>query len=152
MTLADGSKQNVLVPQVYVRVRPGDVNGSGGLLSGSDVNLNLSGDVTNSGTVAGRNLVRISADNIRNMGGTVSADTLALQATRDIDNIGGVMQAQSAAVLSAGHDLNITTTTQSSSNSAGANSFSQSGINRLAGLYVSGPAGVLLASAGNNIT
>jgi len=81
----------------------------------------------------------------------MSADTLALQATRDIDNIGGVMQVQSAAVLSAGRDLNITTTTQSSSKTVGANSFSQSGIDRVAGLYISGPAGVLLASAGNNI-
>jgi filamentous hemagglutinin len=26
VTLADGSRQSVLVPQVYARVRPGDVN------------------------------------------------------------------------------------------------------------------------------
>ena len=134
-----------------VRVQPGDVNGSGALMSGRDVDINLNGDVTNSGRIAGRNLVRISADNIRNMGGTMAADTLALQATKDIDNIGGVMKAQSAAILQAGHDLNITTTTQSSSHNVGANSFSQSGIDRVAGLYVSAPAGVLLASAGNNI-
>jgi len=151
VTLPDGSKQSVLVPQVYVRVRPGDVDGGGALLSGRDVDINLTGDVTNSGKIAGRNLVRISADNIRNMGGTMAADTLALQATKDIDNIGGVMKAQSAAVLQAGHDLNITTTTQSSSHTVGANSFSQTGIDRVAGLYVSAPAGVLLASAGNNI-
>jgi len=151
VTLPDGSHQSVLVPQLYVRVRPGDVHGDGGLLSGSDVNINLSGDVANSGTVAGRNLVRISADNIRNMGGNMVADTLALQATKDIDNIGGAMQAQSAAVLSAGHDINVTTTTQSTTWNNGANSYSLSGVDRVAGLYVSGPAGVLLASAGNNI-
>jgi filamentous hemagglutinin len=149
--LPDGSMQSVLVPQVYVRVQPGDLDGSGALLAGREVNINLSGDFTNSGTVAGRNLVNISADNIRNMGGTMSAGTLALQATRDIDNVGGALRAQDAALLSAGRDLNLTTTTQSSANTVGANKFAQTGIDRVAGLYVSGPAGVLLASAGNNI-
>ncbi|SFG82775.1 filamentous hemagglutinin [Duganella sp. CF458] len=149
--LPDGSTQSVLVPQVYVRVQPGDLDGSGALMAGKEVNINLTGDFANSGTVAGRNLVNISADNIRNMGGTMSAGTLALQATKDIDNVGGTLKAQNAALLSAGRDLNLTTTTQSSSNTVGANSFAQTGIDRVAGLYVSGPAGVLLASAGNNI-
>jgi filamentous hemagglutinin len=149
--LADGSTQSVLVPQVYVRVQAGDLDGSGALLAGREVNINLTGDFTSSGTVAGRNLVNIGADNIRNMGGTISAGTLALQATEDIDNVGGTLKAQNAALLSAGRDLNLTSTTQSSSNTVGANSFSQTGIDRVAGLYVSGPAGVLLASAGNNI-
>ena len=148
--LADGTMQSVLVPQVYVRVQAGDLDGSGALLAGREVNINLTGDFSSSGTVAGRNLVKIGADNIRNMGG-ISAGTLALQATKDIDNIGGTLKAQNAALLSAGRDLNLTSTTQSSSNTVGANSFSQTGIDRVAGLYVSGPAGVLLASAGNNI-
>ncbi|KRB92814.1 hemagglutinin repeat-containing protein [Duganella sp. Root198D2] len=149
--MPDGSTQSVLVPQVYVRVQPGDLDGSGALLAGREVNINLTGDFTNSGTVAGRNLVNISADNIRNLGGTMSGGTLALQATRDIDNVGGMLKARDAALLSAGRDLNLTSTTQSSSNTVGANSFAQTGINRVAGLYVSAPAGVLLASAGNNI-
>ncbi|KQZ27064.1 hemagglutinin repeat-containing protein [Duganella sp. Root1480D1] len=149
--LPDGSTQSVLVPQVYVRVQPGDLDGSGALLAGKEVNINLTGDFANKGTVAGRNLVNISADNIRNLGGTMSAGTLALQATKDIDNVGGTLKAQNAALLTAGRDLNLTTTTQSLSNTVGANSFAQTGIDRVAGLYVSGPAGVLLASAGNNI-
>lgn len=149
--LPDGSMQSVLVPQVYVRVQAGDLDGSGALLAGREVNINLTGDFSSSGTVAGRNLVNIGADNIRNMGGTISASTLALQATKDIDNIGGTLKAQNAALLSAGRDLNFTSTTQSSSNTVGANSFSQTGVDRVAGLYVSGPAGVLLASAANNI-
>ncbi len=33
VTLPDGSQQAVLVPQVYVRVRPGDLDGSGALTS-----------------------------------------------------------------------------------------------------------------------
>jgi filamentous hemagglutinin len=107
VTLADGSKQSVLVPQVYVRVRPGDLDGSGALLAGADVNLNLTGDLSNSGTIAGRNALKVSADNIRNMGGQMSADNLALQAKQDINNVGGTLQAQSAALLTAGRDINL---------------------------------------------
>ncbi len=160
VTLADGSKQSVLVPQVYVRVRPGDLDGSGALLAGADVNLNLTGDLSNSGTikanVAGRNALKVSADNIRNMGGQMSADNLALQAKQDINNVGGTLQAQSAALLTAGRDINLTTTTSSSSVIASearqsSNSFAQTGIDRVAGLYVTGSAGVLLASAGRDL-
>ena len=32
--LADGSWQTVMVPQVYVRVQPGDIDGSGALMGG----------------------------------------------------------------------------------------------------------------------
>ncbi|PIT74199.1 hemagglutinin repeat-containing protein [Limnohabitans sp. G3-2] len=150
VTLADGSKQSVLVPQVYVRVQPGDVDGTGALLAGRDVQLNLNADATNSGTIAGRNLVQINANNIQNMGGKVSGAAVAMQATQDINNIGGQIQAQNAALLSAGRDINLRTTTQSSSHRAGNNSFSQTGIDRVAGLYVSGPAGVLIANAGRD--
>jgi filamentous hemagglutinin len=53
--------------------------------------------------------------------------------------------------LSAGRDINLTTTTQTSTSRVGANNFSQTGVDRMAGLYVSGAAGVLLASAGRDI-
>jgi filamentous hemagglutinin len=33
VTLPDGTTQQVLVPQVYVRVQPGDITGSGSVLS-----------------------------------------------------------------------------------------------------------------------
>ena len=151
VTLADGTKQSVLVPQVYVRVKPGDLDGSGSLLAGADVNLTLSGDLSNSGTIAGRNALKVSADNIRNLAGTISGDSVTLSAKQDIDNIGGLIQGVSAAVATAGRDLNLTTTTQSSTNNAGANRFAQTGIDRVAGLYVSGSAGVLVASAGRDL-
>lgn len=62
--LPAGSEQKVLVPQVYVRVKPGDIDGSGALLSGNSVNLNLSGDLNNQGgTIAGRTTVALTADN-----------------------------------------------------------------------------------------
>jgi filamentous hemagglutinin len=151
VTLADGSVQSVLMPQVYVRMQPGDLDGSGALLAGKDVNINLSGEATNSGTVAGRKLVQINASSIQNLGGQMSANILALQAQEDIHNVGGLLQAQSEALLSAGRDIHLRTTTQSSTNKVGVNSFSQTGIDRVAGLYVSGPAGVLIASAGRDL-
>ena len=139
VTLADGSKQSVLVPQVYVRVKDGDVDGTGALLAGHDIQLNLTGDITNTGTIAGRDLVQISASNIRNLGGNVSAAAVALLASEDIDNIGGQIQAQSAALLSDGRDLNITTTTQSASGRTGVSTYSQTGIDRVAGLMFLAP-------------
>ncbi len=151
VTLANGTKQSVLVPQVYVRVQPGDLESSGALLAGQDVQLKLTGEATNSGTIAGRNLVQINAQSIQNLGGRMRADTLVLQAQEDINNVGGQLQAQSAALLSAGRDINLTTTTQSSANQTRANRFSQTGIDRVAGLYVTGPAGVLLANAGRDL-
>ena len=151
VTLADGTRQSVLVPQVYVRVQPGDIDGTGSLLAGRDVQLNLTGDLNNSGTIAGRNLVQINANNIQNMGGNVSGAAVGLQAVQDIDNIGGQIRAQSSALLSAGRDINLRTTTQSSTNKVAGNSFAQTGIDRVAGLYVSGAAGVLLASAGRDL-
>lgn len=123
VSLADGSKQSVLVPQVYVRVQPGDVDGSGALLAGREVKLDLTGDATNSGSIAGRNLVQLNANNIQNMGGNVSGAAVALRAEQDIDNIGGQIQVESAALLSAGRDINLRTTTQSSTNKVGNNSF-----------------------------
>jgi filamentous hemagglutinin len=152
VTLPDGSKQSVLSPQVYTRVQPGDLDGSGALLAGSNVQLNLSGDLNNKGTIAGRKLVQIDADNIQNLGGNISAAAVALTATQDINNFAGLINTQTAALLSAGRDINLSSSTQSSTNTAGNNTFSQTGIDRVAGLYVSGPAGVLIASAGRDIT
>jgi len=74
--------------------------------------------------------------------------TLVLQAQEDI---GGTIQVESAALMSAGRDINLRTTTQSSTNQAGANSFAQTGIDRVAGLSISGPAGQLIANAGRDL-
>src|SRR5690606_19582439 len=89
VTLPDGSSATALVPQVYLRLRPGDLDGSGALLAGNEVHLNLQGDLVNSGTIAGRSLVNISADNLRNLdGGRISGERIGLQAEQDIDIIG----------------------------------------------------------------
>jgi filamentous hemagglutinin len=152
VTLADGSVQSVLVPQVYVHVKPGDLDGSGALIAGKDINMDLSGDLSNSGgTIAGRNVMTITAQNINNLGGTLTADTLTASARQDLNNIAGEISGVGAATATAGRDLNITSTTQSSASGKGLNSYAQTGIDRVAGLYVKGSTGTLVASAGRDL-
>ena len=51
VTLPDGSTQTVQVPQVYARVKPGDVNSAGALIAGRDMVMKLDGDLFNSGNI-----------------------------------------------------------------------------------------------------
>jgi filamentous hemagglutinin len=73
VTLPDGTTQRVLVPQVYVRVRPGDIDGSGALLSADATVIKSKGDLVNTGTIAGRAGVKINAENVNNLGGRIAA-------------------------------------------------------------------------------
>lgn len=154
VTLADGSKQTVLVPQVYLQVREGDLNSSGALLAGAAVDLKLAGDLTNAGTIAGRSLLQIAAQNINNLGGRMTGDKVALQARDDINIIGGQVLAKDMLVASAGGDLNVISSTQSGRNEAGLSSFTRTSIDRVAGLYVTGASdgqGTLVATSGRDI-
>ncbi|MDR6856822.1 ESPR-type extended signal peptide-containing protein [Variovorax guangxiensis] len=146
-TLPDGSAQRVLVPQVYVRVRPGDIDGSGALLSAEAVKIRSSGDVTNTGTIAGRTLVSINADTIHNLGGRISGGSVDLQARTDLNSIGATIDARDALSITAGRDIHIRTTT--TTHQVGLNSDTR--IDRVAGLYVSNPGGTLVASAGHDV-
>ncbi|HCE6865205.1 TPA: hemagglutinin repeat-containing protein [Pseudomonas aeruginosa] len=150
VTLADGTTTRALVPQVYVRVKPGDIDGRGTLLAANAIDLNLKGDLVNSGTIAGRTAVRLTGENLRNLGGRITGDAVALTARTDIDNIGGTLDASSALLVNAGRDLNVATTTHSDAKQAGRSDFSRTNIDRVAGLYVTSPGGILLASAGRD--
>ncbi|CAN7526901.1 DUF637 domain-containing protein [Variovorax sp. LjRoot178] len=162
VTLADGSTQKVLVPQVYVRVREGDIDGSGALLSGSSVDMRFAGDLTNaSGTIAGRNAVVISADNIHNLGGRITGQDVAVIAQTDLNVIGGTIDAANSLSAIAGRDINIVTTTRDSRSSTGMLPYSDAAsgvdlsavtLDRVAGLYVTNPGGSLMAVAGRDIT
>lgn len=145
--LADGSVQKVLVPQVYVRVKEGDIDGSGALLAGGSMNLNLSGDLKNSGTIAGRTVVNITAENIANLGGRISGDDVALSARNDLDHLGGLISGNNSLAISAGRDINVVTSTVSASNAQG----SVTNINRVAALYVGDGGGSLVAAAGRDV-
>lgn len=145
--LPDGSTQKALVPQLYVKVQHGDLDGSGALLSGKEVNINLSGDLTNSGTIAGRKVVSLTADNVNNLGGRLEGEDMQLSALTDLNNVGGSISAVNSLSVSAGRDLNVQTTTRSSANTQS----TRTGVDRVADLYVSGSTGTLVASAGRDL-
>ena len=152
VTLPDGSPQQVLVPQVYLMTRSGDLNANGSLIAGQTVIINVSGDVNNSGSLAGRDLLQLTADNIANLGGTLQADQVSLTATQNILNRGGRISAKDRLALAAGQDITLETTTASGSGQAANGRFSQTRRDRIAGLYVSGNSGSLSALAGRNLT
>lgn len=154
VTLADGSSTQALVPQVYARMKAGDLDGTGTLLAGQVTNLNLSGDISNTGTVAGRAIVNLTAENVNNLGGRISANDTSVTARNDLNNIGGTIDAANSLTVIAGRDLNIVSTTSSASNyteGSTVNNFSRTGIDRVAGLYVTSESGTtLVASAGRD--
>ncbi|WP_230338125.1 hemagglutinin repeat-containing protein [Paralysiella testudinis] len=148
VTLPDGSVRQALVPQVYVRVQAGDIHGNGALLSGSITELNVAGTLNNSGTVAGREALRIGADTVDNINGRISSNKLIVDAKQDINNTGGMIDAANSLLLQAGRDINHTSTTHSSENSQG----SVTNLNRIAGVYITGPEnGALVLAAGRDV-
>ena len=161
ITLADGTTTKALVPQLYVtKIQPGDLDGSGALISGKQVNVRITGDLTNSGnmggnlggTVAGRTLVNINAANINNLAGRIQGTQVSLNATQDITNKGGSISAGSSLQLNAGRDINLVSTTTSNKDSGSV--FTRTQLDRLAGVYVVGlgntPASLSL-SAGRDV-
>ena len=148
VTLPDGRTTRALVPQVYVQVRNGDLDGSGALIAGSSLKLDLSGDLNNMGTLAGRDIVSLSAENLKNLGGRITGSNVDVRARTDLDNIGGTIDAGKQLSAIAGRDLNLITTTRSNSNEQS----SVTHVARVAGLYVTDTsAGLLSASAGRDV-
>ena len=111
VTLADGTTQRVLVPQVYLVPRGGDLLPSGSLIAGGRVEMALTGDFNNGGSVRG-GAVAIQAQNIANTG-DMRATTLALTAREDLRNIGGQLAATGDMSLVAGRDVVMQSTTAS---------------------------------------
>ena len=104
VTLKDGSKAEVLVPQVYIVGRNTDIDSRGAVISANDVIINTLGDMKNSGVIAGRNLTHLSANNIENLGGKLQGRELYLFAKNRLDNLGGELNATENLV---GHAKNI---------------------------------------------
>lgn len=142
ITLPDGTVQSVLVPQVYARVQQGDLDGSGALLSGNNIALNVSHDLTNSGHISGREVTQLTADNLNNSG-FIGANQLALRAATDINNIGGTLQAGDRLTAIAGRDFNSSSTL---GGSVGNITF-----DRPAGIYVQNDKGQLSLQAVHDI-
>ncbi|MCG1039106.1 hemagglutinin repeat-containing protein [Mycetohabitans sp. B7] len=131
ITLADGSQQTVLAPQVYLaKSNHVDVTPSGALISGNTVQIKGTDIVNQGGTIAAKGDAALAASNdIQNLGGAIHADNLALMAGRDIINqsltrteaqhfttgtsthtsIGalGTLNASGEMLMQAGHDLTV---------------------------------------------
>ncbi|NYB29781.1 hemagglutinin repeat-containing protein [Pantoea agglomerans] len=143
VTLPDGTQQTVLVPQVYAKVKEGDLTGDGALIGGGSVALNARNDITNSGTIKGRDVTQLTAQSLTNSG-YISGNTINLTARQDITNLGGVISGDKQVSLLAGRDI----TSQSTLRGDGTDRW----IDRPAGIYVQGTDGALTLSALNNIT
>ncbi|AVV37456.1 hemagglutinin repeat-containing protein [Pantoea vagans] len=142
VTLPDGTQQTVLVPQVYAKVKQGDLTGDGALIGGGSVALNARDDITNSGTIQGRDVTQLTAQSLTNSG-YISGNTVNLTARQDITNLGGTLRGDSQLTLLAGRDI----TSQSTLRGDGTDRW----IDRPAGIYVQGSDGALTLSALNNI-
>ncbi|MGO0375725.1 hemagglutinin repeat-containing protein [Escherichia coli] len=151
VTLPDGSTQTVQVPQVYARVKPGDVNSAGALIAGRDMVMKLDGDLFNSGKLAGKQTVQLSAENIHNQAGTIQGANVSLMARTDINSTGGLLQATDSLLAMAGRDISLTTTTRTAQSDAGQNHFERTSIDSVAGVYVQNDQGRLELQAGRDI-
>ena len=147
VTLAGGETRKVLVPQVYVRVQQGDLNGAGALMAGQQLKLDVSNTLTNSGSLGAGSIMALTAQNVENLGGRIQADKVSVQARENLDNLGGLIGAVDSLSVTAGNDLNVISSTHDSSSEQG----TRTNLSRVAGLFVSGAGGVLNASAGNDI-
>ncbi|NMK48875.1 hypothetical protein HG262_21845, partial [Achromobacter sp. Bel] len=113
VTLPDGTTDTVLVPQVYLLVRDGDLKGDGTLMAGRDVKLAAEGDIVNSGTIGARDATVMTAGNIVNQaGGLIQGSTVDLAAREDLTNLVSLIKGDNVA-LKAGRDIALTSTAAS---------------------------------------
>lgn len=141
VVLPDGSEQTVLVPQVYLRANSADVTGTGSIVAGNDVVVNNEGALKNSGTIASRGITIVTADSITNVG-TVAGRSVKAEARQDLINLGGLIQGD-AIELSAGRDVRLVSTTQTSTKANG----SATELDRVSQIN----AGTLTARAGRDL-
>ena len=169
ITLANGTTTQALVPQVYLRhLRAGDLAPTGALVSANNITLRMPDDtsLTNSGTLLARNSISVNANDINNSG-TISGNRITLGALRDINNLGGQIigtsstasastpaQGSSSVVLSAQRNINIASTTQSTTASlAGPGGTSTGAATRVDRIATVQADSILLASVGSiNLT
>lgn len=149
VTLLDGSTQKALVPQLYARVQEGDLTAGGALLGGADVQIDAA-SVLNSGSIQGRRVVSLNAQTVANLGGDIRAQNTGISTAGDIHNIGGRIGAEQNLQLLAGGSINVASTSATTEGS-GTGQASRTDLTRIAGLYVSGAGGTLVANAGQDI-
>lgn len=153
VTLADGSTTTALVPQVYLRLRPGDLDGQGTLLAGANVDIKLANGLVNTGDIAGRKLVTIDAGNIEHLGGSISGQYVGLASDKDIRIAGATVTATDALSVQAAGNVTVASTVETLG-AGGTHAFGITQLDRVAGLYVTNPSGdgVLSVVAGGDIS
>lgn len=153
VTLADGSTTTALVPQVYLRLRPGDLDGQGTLLAGANVDIKLANGLVNTGDIAGRKLVTIDAGNIEHLGGSISGQYVGLASDKDIRIAGATVTATDALSVQAAGNVTVASTVETLG-AGGTHAFEITQLDRVAGLYVTNPSGdgVLSVVAGGDIS
>ncbi|MGV3346949.1 hemagglutinin repeat-containing protein [Bordetella sp. LUAb4] len=113
VTLADGSKQTVLAPQVYLVMENEASIGTRTLMAGRDVRIETDGDLLSSGAISARDNAALSARDIRILSpGLVRADIVDLSARQDIHVSGGEIRGNSVKG-SAVRDVRLSSTTGS---------------------------------------
>ncbi|MBB5866031.1 hemagglutinin repeat-containing protein, partial [Xanthomonas sp. 3058] len=152
VTLPDGSTTTALVPQVYLRLRPGDLDSNGALLAGANVDIALAGGLKNTGTIAGRQLVSIDAGRIEHLGGSISGDQVGLRSASDIRIEGASVTAVDALSVQAVGNITVASTVETLQG-GGYHQYSTTQLERVAGLYVTGTNGngVLSVVAGRDV-
>ncbi|MDJ7444054.1 hemagglutinin repeat-containing protein [Salmonella enterica] len=142
VTLPDGRVEQVSVPQVYVRVRPGDLKGNGALIAGRNVAALMTDNILNSGEISSRELSDLRAEHIENRG-RIQGKDVQLSALKDIRHIGGEIRGLDSVSLSAGRDI----FSETEQGGKGTSTW----LARPAGIYVTGDDGRLTLKAVQDI-
>jgi len=117
VTLSDGSTQEVLAPQVYLRASNVAVTGQGTLMAGTNVAFKTAQEIVNrGGTIAARENTLLAADTVQNLGGRISGTNITLAAANDINNLGGAIEGSHSVSLLAQRDIHTNSTSVDTTN------------------------------------
>ncbi|PKZ67780.1 hypothetical protein CYJ96_11935 [Moraxella osloensis] len=137
ITLKDGTKQNVLVPKVYVRSKVGDLKGDSSLIAARNMDMQLTGDLTNQGNIVAHNGLRIQANNLNNQnGGVIQGNFVQVNTKNDLNNLGATLKANNAMALDVGGKLNNSSTTYHTESKLGQSNAWRTGIDQIGQIYV----------------
>ncbi len=146
VTLADGSTQQVLAPQVYLAANHLQLSPSGSLIAANDITIN-SDTVNNQGTLLASGTANISATNITNaIAGNIQAKDLSLTASNNITSQGSLVAKDSMSLV-AGEDINLVSTTRSQQSNQG----QQTNIASVSTVALTGDTAKLRIQAGKDI-
>ncbi|EBV1275491.1 filamentous hemagglutinin N-terminal domain-containing protein [Salmonella enterica subsp. enterica serovar Oranienburg] len=143
VTLPDGSRETVQVPQVYARLQPGDVTGDGAVLGGGNVSLAVEHQLNNTGKLVAARVADLTAGDLHN-DGFIRAGQVNIATRGDLVSRGGSITGQDGVSLLVGHDLSVLSTLRGDD--------ANRRLDRTAGIYVQSPDGQLSLAAVHDLT